>query len=64
MCPSLGERPLIITTLLPPPRPPLHLLNPNPVPLDKLPIFDRHHIRFLLRLFLSRLRQDERARST
>ena len=55
---------LIITTLLPPTRPTLHLLNPNPVPLKKLQILDRHKICSLLRLFVSRRKHDERARST
>ena len=39
-------------------------LDLNPVPLDGLPIFNRHHVCFLLQLFVSRRRHDERSRST
>src|SRR4029077_13534604 len=43
---------------------PYTCLDLNPVPLDELPILNRHHVCFLLRLSVSWRTHDERARST
>jgi hypothetical protein len=46
-----------------PTRPPLHL-RANPDRPNDFMIFDRHHVCFLLQLFVSGRKHDERARST
>jgi hypothetical protein len=58
-----GRTTLIIIPLLAAELPPLHLRT-NPDRPNDFMIFDRHQIRFLLRLFVSRRKHDERTRST